>query len=158
MRDPQVCVGIDVSTAPLDGALRPTDDGWQVNQDEVGIARLVECLRTVQPTLGVRAAPGGLAVPVTGALAAARVPGVVVHPRHARDVATAPGRLATPAPREARGLAHVAEAVRPTPRPRPEAPVRAVLTRQRPWVQRLTAARRRLQPAPRGSGPPSRTT
>jgi hypothetical protein len=45
--DPQVCVGIDVSKAPLDVALRPMDDCWHVTNDEAGIAGLVERLRTV---------------------------------------------------------------------------------------------------------------
>jgi transposase len=151
MSDPQVFVGIDVSKAQLDVALRPTDDGWHVNHDESGIAGLVERLRTVQPTLVVREATGGLEVPVTGALAEAGLPVVVVNPRHARDVAKATGRLAKTDTLEARGLAHVAEAGRPTPRPLPEAQapaLRALLTRRRQLVQRLTAERRRLQTAP----------
>jgi transposase len=94
-------------------------------------------------------------VPVTGALAEAGLPVVVGHPRHARDVANATGRLAQTDPLDARRLAHVADAVRPPPRPLPAAQAHALsalLTRRRPWVQRLTAARRRLQTAP----PPSR--
>jgi transposase len=151
MSDPQVCVGIAVSKAQLDVALRPTEDSWHVQNAELGIAGLVERLRTVQPTLGVLEATGGLAVPVTGAVAAAGLPVVVVNPRHAREFAKATGRLATTDTLEARGRAHVAEAVRPTPRPLPEAQaqaVSAVLTRRRQLVQRLTAERRRLQTAP----------
>jgi transposase len=151
MSEPQVFVGIDVSKAQLDVALRPTDDCWHVNHDELGIAGLVERLRTVQPTLVVLEATGGLEVPVTGALAEAGLPVVGVNPRHARDVAKATGRVAKTDTLEARGLAHVAEAVRPTPRPLPEAQahaLRALLTRRRQVVQRLTAARRRLQTAP----------
>ena len=151
MSEPQVCVGIDVSKAQLDVALRPTQDCWQVNNDESGIASLVERLRTVQPTLVVLEATGGLEVPVTGALAEAGLPVVVVNPRHARDVATATGRLAKTDRRDARGLAHFAEAVRPTPRPLPEAQAQAwsaLLTRRRQLVPRLTAERRRLQTAP----------
>jgi transposase len=151
MSDPPVCVGIDVAKAQLDVALRPTDDGWHVNHDASGIAGLVERRRTVQPTLVVLEATGGLEVPGSGARAEAGRPVVVVHPRHARDVAQATGRLAKTDTREARGLAHVAEAVRPTPRPRPEAQAQAlsaVLTRRRPLVPRRTAARRRLPTAP----------
>ena len=151
MREPPVLVGIDVSTAQLDVALRPTDDGWHVSHDALGSASLVERLRTVQPTLVVLEATGGLEGPVTGALAEAGLPVVVVHPRHAREVATATGRLAKTATLEARGLAHVAEAVRPTPRPLPAAQAQALsalLTRRRPLVPRLTAERRRLQAAP----------
>jgi transposase len=151
MSDPQVFVGIDVSKAQLDVALRPTDDGWHVNHDESGIAGLVERLRTVQPTLVVLEATGGLEVPVTGALAEAGLPVVVVNPRHARDFAQATGRLAKTDTLDARGLAHFAEAVRPTPRPLPEAQAQALsalLTRRRQVVQMLTAERRRLQTAP----------
>ena len=60
MSEPQVCVGIDVSKAQLDVALRPTNACWHVSNDEVGIAGLVERLRTVPPTLGVLEATGGL--------------------------------------------------------------------------------------------------
>ena len=111
---------------------------------------MVEHLPTVQPTLVVLEATGGLAVPVTGALAEAGLPVVVVHPRHARDVANATGRLAQTDTRDARGLAHVAEAVRPPPRPLPEAhTLSALRTRRRQVVPRRTAERRRRQTAPR---------
>jgi transposase len=76
---------------------------------------------------------------------------VVVNPRPAREVAKATGRIAKTDTLDARGLAHVAAAVRPTPRPLPEAQAQALsalLTRRRQLVQRLTAARRRLQAAP----------
>jgi transposase len=151
MSDPQVFVGIDVSKAQLDVALRPTADRWPVSNDEAGIATLVERLRTVQPTLVVLEATGGLEVPVTGALAEAGVPIVVVNPRHARDFAKATGRLAKTDPLDAQGLAHFAEAVRPSPRPLPDAQAHALsalLTRRRQVVQMLTAERRRLQSAP----------
>jgi transposase len=151
MSEPQVFVGIDVSKAQLDVALRPTDDRWHGSNDESGSAGLVERLQAVQPTLVVLEATGGLEVPAAGALADARLPGVVVNPRHARDFAKATGRLAKTDTLDAQGLAHFAEAVRPTPRPLPEAEAQALsalLTRRRPLVQRLTAERRRLPTAP----------
>ena len=151
MSDPQVFVGIDVSKARLDVALRPTDDCWHVGNDEAGIADVVERLRAVQPILVVLEATGGLEVPVTGALAEAGLPVVVVNPRHARDFAKATGRIAKTDTLDARGLAHFAEAVRPTPRPLPDAQAQALsalLTRRRQLVQMLTAERRRLQTAP----------
>jgi transposase len=155
MRAPPVWVGMEVSTAPLDVARRPTEAGWHVNHEAAGIAGLVERRRTVQPPLVVLEATGGWEGPVTGALAEAGRPGVVGPPRHARDVAHAPGRVAQTAPLEARGRAPVAAAVRPPPRPLPAAQAhawRAWRTRRRPWGQRRTAARRRLPTAP----PPSR--
>jgi transposase len=111
MSAPQVVVGIDVSKAQLDVALRPTDDRWHVSHDEAGIASMVERLPAVQPTLIVREATGGLEGPVAGALADAGPPVVVVHPRHAREFAKATGRLAKTDPLDAQGLAHLAEAV-----------------------------------------------
>jgi transposase len=75
-----------------------------------------------------------------------------VNPRQARDVAKAPGPLAKTAALEARGLAHVAAAGRPTRRPLPDAQAnarRALLARWRPLVARRTAAQHR-----RGSAPP----
>jgi transposase len=150
LRAPQVLVGSAGSKAQLDMALRPTDDGWHVSTAEVGIASLVARLRTVPPTLLVLEAPGGWAGPGTGALAEAGRPVVVGHPRQARDVAQATGWLAKTASLEARGLAPFAAAVRPPPRPLPaaQAPaLSALLTRWRQLVQRLTAARRRLQTA-----------
>jgi transposase len=151
MSEPQVFVGIDVSKLRLDVALRPTEDSWSVSNDEPGIALLVERLRTIQPVLIVLEATGGLEVPVAGALAEAGLPVVVVNPRHARDFAKATGRLAKTDPLDAQGLAHFAEAVRPTPRPLPDAQAQALsalLTRRRQLVQMLTAERRRLQSTP----------
>jgi transposase len=151
MSAPPVFVGIEVSKAQLDVAVRPTDAGWHGRNAASGSSRVVERRRAVHPTLVVLEATGGLAGPVTGALAEASLPVVVVNPRPARAVANATGRLATTARREARGRAHVAAAVRPTPRPLPAAPAHAwsaLRTRRRPLVQRLTAARRRLQTAP----------
>jgi transposase len=151
MSEPGVLVGIEVSKAQLDVALRPTDDHWHVSHDEPGMAILVERLQAIRPALIVLEATGGLEVPGAGALAAAALPGVVGHPRHARDCAQAPGRLATTDTLDARGLAHVAAAVRPTPRPLPgaEAPaLRALVTRRRPLGPRRTAERQRLQSAP----------
>lgn len=151
MNEPDVFVGIDVSKVQLDVAIRPTDDRWPVSNDEPGITILVERLRTIQPALIVLEATGGLEVPVAGALAEAGLPVVVVNPRHARDFAKATGRLAKTDPLDAQGLAHFAEAVRPTPRPLPDAQAQALsalLTRRRQLVQMLTAERRRLQSAP----------
>jgi transposase len=151
MNAPDVFVGIDVAKVPLDVAMRPTDDRWPVSNAAPGMTILVERLRTIQPVLSVLEATGGREVPVAGALAEAGLPVGVVNPRHARDFAKAPGRLAKTDPLEAQGLAPFAQAVRPTPRPLPAAQAHALsalLRRRRQLVQRLTAERRRLQSAP----------
>src|SRR4029450_9106847 len=94
MSDPQMFAGIDVSKAQLDVALRPTDVCWHASNDEVGIASLVERLRTVQPPLVVLGATRGVEGGGAGALAEAGLPVVVVNRRHARDFAKATSRLA----------------------------------------------------------------
>jgi transposase len=88
---------------------------------------------------------------VVAALAAARLPVAVVNPRHARAFAKATGQLAKTEALDARALAHFAEAVRPPPRPLPDAQadeLRALLARRRQLVTRRTAEQNRLGSAP----------
>jgi hypothetical protein len=59
MRAPGVCVGLDVSTAPMDVALRPTADGWHVSHEAPGRALLVERLQAIPPALIGGEATGG---------------------------------------------------------------------------------------------------
>jgi transposase len=144
-------VGIDVAKAPRAMALRPTGARWAVAHDDAGMAALVARLQALLPTLLVLEATGGYQRAVVAALAAARLPVAVGHPRHARDVAKATGQLAKTDALDARALAHVAEAVRPTPRPQPDAPadeLRALLARRRPLVTMRTAEQNRLGSAP----------
>jgi transposase len=151
MAAPQCFVGIDVAKAQLDIALRPTGERWAVGNDDAGIAALVERLQALQPTLIVLEATGGFQRAVVAALAAVRLPVAVVNPRQARDVAKATGQLAKTDALDARALAHVAEAGRPTPRPLPDAQadeLRALLARRRPLVAMRTAEQKRLGKAP----------
>ena len=133
-------------------ALRPPGARWAVTNDEAGIAALVTRLEALAPPLLVREATGGSQRAVVAGLAAVGLPVVVVHPRHARDVATAPGPWARTEILEARALAHVADAVRPAPRPlsdaHPEA-WRALLARRRPRITMRTTEQHRLGSAPR---------
>ena len=59
-------------------------------------------------------------MPLTGVLAAAGLPVVVVNPRQVRDFAKAAGRLAKTDALDAQTLAHFAEVMRPALRPLPE--------------------------------------
>ena len=148
----QVCVGRDVAKAPWDIALRPTGDRWAVPHDATGLAALVTRLQAVQPTLMVREATGGSHRAVVAALAAAALPRVVMKPRQVRDVAKATGQWATTDVLAARAVAHCAEAVRPAPRPRPDAQteaLRALLARRRQRMARRTTEQHRLENAPR---------
>jgi transposase len=151
MPEGPVFVGIDVAKAHLDIALRPSAEGWRVANDDAGIAPLVGRLQDLQPALIVLEATGGLEMPVTAALTAAGLPVVVVNPRQARDFAKATGRLAKTDVLDAHGLAHFAEAVRPAPRPLPDAQTQALsaqLARRRQRLDMLTAEKNRLGSAP----------
>lgn len=156
MADILMFVGIDVSKAQLDIALRPTGPGWQVPNDDGGITLLVARLQAVDPTLIVLEATGGLELPVTLALAAAGLPVAVVNPRQTRDFAKATGQLAKTDALDARALAHFGEAIRPVPRPLPAAQAQelsALLGRRRQLGEMLTAEKNRLSAAPAGLHP-----
>ena len=143
----QVFVGIDVAKAQLDIALRPTGTRWAVTNDDVGIASLVPQLQEIAPQLIVLEATGSYQRAVVAALAAAGLPVAVVNPRQARDFAKATGQLAKTDALDARALAHFAEAVRPMPRPLPDAQadeLRALLARRRQLVTMRTAEQNRL--------------
>src|SRR2546426_5309421 len=139
--------GIEVATAQLDIALRPSGERWAVANDASGVATLVDRVQTLHPTLIVLEATGGLERAVTSALAAAGLPVVVVHPRQARDCARATGQLAKTDALEARPLAHCADVIRPTPRPLPDAQtqeLRALLGRRQHLIGMRPAAQHRL--------------
>ena len=145
-----VYVGIDVAKDHLDLHGRPHGTAWQVTNDEAGIATLVSRLQQLAPTLVVLEATGGYELPVVAALAAARLPVAVVNPRQVRDFAKATGRFAKTDTLDAAVLAHFAEAVRPTPRPVPDADAQALaawLTRRRQLLEMRTAEQNRLGPA-----------
>ena len=78
-------VGIDVSKTTLDLMVRPTGTRQQQGNDADGIAQLIKQLRKIRPALVVCEATGGWERLLVGALAAARLPIVVVNPRQVRD-------------------------------------------------------------------------
>lgn len=146
MTNAQIFVGIDVSKAQVDMALRP-NGRLSAPNTEAGIAQILTRLRAVSPTLVVMEATGGLEIPLTGALAAAGIPVVVVNPRQVRDFAKATGKLAKTDALDAQMLARFADVMRPEPRPLPDAETRALaalLSRRRQLVEMLTAERNRL--------------
>jgi transposase len=146
-----LCIGIDVSKDRLDLAWRPTGERWTAPNTERGIRTVCRRLRTPAPALIVLEATGGLELPLTGALAAAGLPVVVVNPRQIRDFAKATGRLAKTDALNAAVLAQFAEAVRPEPRPLPDAATQALsalLLRRRQLIAMRTAETNRLETAP----------
>jgi len=100
------------------------------------------------PTLIVLEATGGLEMPLAGALAAVRLPVVVVNPRQVRDFARATGQLAKTDRLDAEILAQFAEAVRPPIRPVPDEDTQAlaaIVARRRQLIEMLTAEKNRLR-------------
>ena len=110
-------IGIDVSKAQVDVAVRPTGQRWAASYNETGVEELVSQIVDIGPAMVLLEATGGLEVPLVAALAAAALPVVVVNPRQVRDFARATGTLAKTDSLDAAVLAHFADAVRPSVRP-----------------------------------------
>lgn len=140
-------VGIDVAKATLDVAIGSDGEMVQVENNEAGIAQLIQRLGEVAPTLVVLEATGGYESLVAGAIAGREIAVAVVNPRQVRDFAKATGVLAKTDRIDARVLARFAEAVRPDPRPLPTAEAKeleAFLSRRRQLVDMLTMEKNRL--------------
>lgn len=152
MSESEVFVGIDVAKAKLDVGQVPGGETWRVDHDEAGIATVVERLVALRPTLVIVEATGGLELAVVAALVAAVVPVQVVNPRQARDFAKATGQLAKTDRLDALVLARFGAAIRPTPRPIPDAAlqeVRALVARRRQLQAMVVAEKNRRASAPR---------
>ena len=125
--------------------------------DNAGSAPCLVQLRQLKPTLLVLEATGGWQGALVAALAVSKRPFTVMNPRQIRDVAKATGPLAKTDALDAGVIAHFAEAVRPTPRPLPDATTQhidAVLQRRRQLLEMLVAERHRValaHPAVRAS-------
>jgi transposase len=117
MNPTPVFVGIDISKAHLDTAIRPGGQTARDPNDTAGIAALIARLKPLTPALVVVEATGGLELPLLAALQVAGIPVAAINPRQARDFAKAVGRLAKTDRIDAQVLAHFAEAIRPAPRP-----------------------------------------
>lgn len=140
-------VGIDVSKAHLDVAVRPSGQAWQVANSAAGIAQLVQQLREQGPGLVVLEATGGYENAAAAALAVAGLAVAVINPRQARDFAKSTNQLAKTDRIDAQVLAHFADALRPEPRPLPDeatTALQAVLTRRREVIEMQVAEQSRL--------------
>jgi transposase len=140
-------VGIDVSKEHRDIACRPEPSRWRVANDSAGICQLIAQLRELQPALIVLEATGGWQGALMAALAVAKLPVAVMNPRQIRDFAKATGQLAKTEAIDAGVIAHVAEAVHPTPRPLPAETTQqldAILQCRRQLLEMLVAERHRV--------------
>jgi len=140
-------VGIDVSKAQLDVALRPSGERMRVANSEEGIAELIASLSRSAPTLVVVEATGGYQAALVASLAIEKLPTAVVNPRQVRDFAKATGQLAKTDAIDADVLAHFGEVLRPEPKPLPDEQtlaLEALITRRRQVVEMITAEKNRL--------------
>jgi transposase len=140
-------VGIDVSKATLDIAMRPSGSRESVPNEDAQIEQLVKRLCTLPMALLVVEATGGVERRVVRALAAAELPVIVVNPRQVRDFAKATGKLAKTDKIDADILAHFGEAVRPAVRALPDQgseELRGLIARRRQLTEMHTAERNRL--------------
>ena len=149
-------VGIDVSKAQVDVAVRPTGQIWAASYDETGAGELVSQIVDLGPAMVLLEATGGLELPLVAALAAAELPVVVVNPRQVRDFAKATGTLAKTDALDAGVLAHFADVVRPDVRPLKDAETQVLnsLTARRHQVMSMLVAEKdRLSSAVGAVGP-----
>jgi transposase len=141
-----IYVGIDVSKDRLDVHVRPSGEAFAVGRDGKGLEELVERLRALAPTLIAVEATGGFETIVAAAVAGATLPLAVVNPAQVRHFARAIGKRAKTDPIDAAVIAHFAEAVKPEPRPIPDAEARLLgelVARRRQIIEMLVAERQR---------------
>lgn len=149
----EITVGIDVSKAQLDVHVHPVGESFAVGNDEAGVAVLCERLGRLDGLMGIGIEASGrherLAV---AELAAAGLPVVVLNPAQVRHYGQAIGQRAKTDPIDARLIGLFMAAVKPEPRPMPDAAtikLAALMARRRQIVGMLVAERmRRAQAAP----------
>lgn len=144
-------VGIDVSKASLDVAVRPSSEQFSVANDEDGHKELRKRLLKLKPERIVLEPTGGYEARIVQVLVAAKLPVVVVNARQVRKFAEALGRLAKTDRIDADVLARFGEAIRPEIRAVPDENLReleALVNRRRQLVDIRTGEVKRKQTAP----------
>lgn len=141
-----IYVGVDVSKDRLDVALRPSGEAFVVTRDGKGLNELIERLQVMAPALIAVEATGGFETIVAAAIAGANLPLAVVNPAQVRHFAQAVGQRAKSDPLDAAVIARFAEAVKPEPRPVPDAEARLLMelvSRRTQIIEMLVAERQR---------------
>ncbi len=139
-------VGIDVSKARLDVAVRPDDVFFSVEHTFEGRAMLVSRLQGLAPTLIVVEATGAIEQPLVDAFRDAPLRVAVVNARQVRNFARATGKLAKTDQIDAQVLALFAELIQPPLRDLPWADHRALealIARRAQLVEMIVAERNR---------------
>lgn len=144
-------VGIDISKASLEVAVRPAGESWSAANTSQGIARLIQRLAPLHPVLIVVESTGGLERPLIAELCFAHLSVALVNPGRVRDFAKSTGELAKTDKLDAGVLAHFAQAVKPAVVVLPTEPeqlLSALMTRRRQLVEMLTAEKNHLLSTP----------
>jgi transposase len=140
-------VGIDVSQAVLDIALRPAGLYWQVSNQQRGWQELYEHLKKLSIHLIVVESTGGMERGMVQLLQQQGLAVAVINPKRARDFSKAAGRLAKTDHIDAQVLAHFAQAMQPMPKPLPseaEEALSDLVKRRQQIVEMLNSEQRRL--------------
>lgn len=140
-------VGIDVSQAWLDIAVRPSGSYWRIPNQEAGWPELLEQLKSISVSLVVVESTGGMERGIVQALQRQEVLVAVINPKRARDFAKASGRLAKTDRIDAEVLAHFAETMRPLPKPlasEAQAALSDLVNRRAQLVEMVNSEQRRL--------------
>ena len=145
-------VGIDVSKATLDIALRPSQQNIQVPNTPEGIVKLWEQLSLLTIEQVIIEATGGYEQAVALDLHDRGLTVSVINPRQGRDFAKATGRLAKTDAIDAQMLAHFGEALKPGATAfasQTEQELQALISRRRQLVEMLSAEKNRVSIAKR---------
>lgn len=150
MLRPQCFVGVDVSKAALDVAVRPDGVVWRVDNDKAGICDLVRRLGQLKPASIVLEATGGYERAAAKALFKAGLPVAVVNPRQPRAYARATGQLAKTDRIDAQVLSQFGEVIRPrlvTSDDTARDELSGLQARRQQLLEMVTAEENRLQTA-----------
>ena len=140
-------VGIDVSKAQVDVAVRPTGKRWTLPYDEAEIEGLIPQIVDLGPALVLLEATGGLELPLVAPWPLRRCRWWWSTQRQVRDFAWATGTLARTDALDAGVLAHFADAVRPDVRPLKDAETQvlnSLTARRRQVMTMLVSEKNRL--------------
>jgi transposase len=141
-------VGIDVSKDRLDVAMLGEERGWQVDNTQAGIAKLVQQMQEICPELIVVEATGGYQRAVVEGLFHAGLCVAVVNPARVRQFARACGLLAKTDKLDAQVLAVFGQRVQPKPytgKSETEKHLGALLVRRKQVEEMLKAEQNRLR-------------
>ena len=113
-------IGIDVSKAKLDIAIQPTGEVFQVENNPVGISKLIDRFKLEPPALIVLEPSGGYEISAVLALHQAKLPVALIHATRIKNFIKSTGTRAKTDRVDAIHIALFAQKMQPEPRDFPE--------------------------------------